>query len=618
MSFKDFGTAFATGFLTQKGKQMTAANEKAERYYDLQLQLAEQNKGKYKSRVGVANNLVSVANEIRSLYGTEEQIKAAVAQGPSELSNLLNRMKRDKDLKGAGWNEEYVQGVYAKLPANVTNSPEWLKYSEMDTTDYIMETLGVKKYEVGDYKSPDSSFWDKLSGKNKMARTRADLDELEFYEGMSVYDINQSANEADYNALLPGAFLEYTTDKYITSDVITTFRDDATKVEKALNQNADYKNLSSMAAKLFETFGDNTAFNNMVKQGVKNKAGKTIVNLSRIVKGDSITYAEHAVEGVTREEFNAWAKDDIKIENYIQKANEYGQVKNRLQEMIRPDIEGLISVAERDYGSNFTKDTEISRIIKKYVPSYQTGAVDDTTDDTTGTTTGGDADGAVVVTTGGGADAAVVVTTPLSEKNVKNLRVVNPGNDKLWDYTGPKGKKFRIIMPNSDRPMVIPYFPNSSKLDFKNRKQGSDAILVLDSAGLTGNFNVETITLTEKERMIQENRKIQGYNVDQTVAEGPGGGIIAALGEKPTREQLVTKKRAEESATALSIATSTKAEDFYISYKGSDIENLSDNEIIRAFSDMYNGKIPSSSGFKSVLAEAIRKNIIAKQNLGAK
>ena len=51
-----------------------------------------------------------------------------------------------------------------------------------------------------------------------------------------------------------------------------------------------------------------------------------------------------------------------------------------MEELIRPDIEGLISVAEKDYGSNFTKDTEISRIIKKYVPSYQTGAVDDTTD----------------------------------------------------------------------------------------------------------------------------------------------------------------------------------------------------------------------------------------------
>ena len=616
MSFKDFGTAFATGFLTQKGKQMTAANEKAEKYYDLQLQLAEQNKGKYKSRVGVANNLVSVANEIRSLYGTEEQIKAAVAQGPKELSNLLNRMKRDKDLKGAGWNEEYVQGVYAKLPANVTNSPEWLKYSEMDTTDYIMETLGVKKYEVGDYKSPDSSFWDKLSGKNKMARTRADLDELEFYEGMSVYDINQSANEADYNALLPGAFLEYTTEKFITPEVRSDFAKDIETTVAIIKKDPEVQGLIASHKELMKKIPGQTVFKSTVLDRTVNSAGKTIVDLSNLRSGQAITFEKHAKDGVSKEEFDAWVENNPTISAYMNQANALGLAQQAIRNKIQPAIENKVNIEIGKYGEGFAKDASVMSTIALYLPDIN--AVDDTTGDNTGTTTGGDADAAVVVTTGGGADAAVDVTTTLSEQNVKNLRVVNPGNDKLWDYTGPKGKKFRIIMPNSDRPMVIPYFPNSSKLDFKNRKQGSDAILVLDSAGLTGNFNVETITLTEKERMIQENRKIQGYNVDQTVADGPGGGIIAALGEKPTREELVTKKRAEESATALSIATSTKAEDFYISYKGSDIENLSDNEIIRAFSDMYNGKIPSSSGFKSVLAEAIRKNIIAKQNLGAK
>ena len=612
MSFKEIGTSFLTGFLTQKGKQMTAANEKAERYYDLQLQLAEQNKGKYKSRVAVANNLVSVANEIRSLYGTEEQIKAAVAQGPKELSNLLSRMKRDKDLKGAGWNKDYVQGVYAKLPANVTNSPEWLKYSEMDTTDYIMETLGVKKYEVGDYKSPDSSFWDKLSGKNRMARTRADLDELEFYEGMSVYDINQSANEADYNALLPGAFLEYTTDKYITSDVITTFRDNAAKVLKDINQNDTYKNILEVAKKSFEDLPTGPTFEQMVTSKSTNQAGKTIVNLSSLIKGDRITYEKNAVEGVTEEEFNKWADEDIEISNYIRISNEYSQAKGRMEELIRPDIEGLISVAEKDYGSNFTKDTEISRIIKKYVPSYQTGAVDDTTD----ADAGGVAGGAEVSAAGAEVSAAgaeVSAAKTLSEQNVKNLRVVKPNNDKLWDYTGPKGKKFRIISPNSDNPMIIPYFPTGGKLDFKNRQQGDAARKMLDESGLTGNFTVETIMLTEKQKRKKENLKIQGYNVDQDA-----GGIIAALGEKPTREELITKKRAEESEKALSIATSNEAEDFYTIYKGSDVENLSDNELIAAFGSSYKGRLSFNSGFKSVLAEAIRKNIIAKQKLGDK
>jgi len=479
MSFKEIGTSFLTGFLTQKGKQMTAANEKAERYYDLQLQLAEQNKGKYKSRVAVANNLVSVANEIRSLYGTEEQIKAAVAQGPKELSNLLSRMKRDKDLKGTGWNKEYVQGVYAKLPANVTNSPEWLKYSEMDTTDYIMETLGVKKYEVGDYKSPDSSFWDKLSGKNRMARTRADLDELEFYEGMSVYDINQSANEADYNALLPGAFLEYTTDKYITSDVITTFRDNAAKVLKDINQNDTYKNILEVAKKSFEDLPTGPTFEQMVTSKSTNQAGKTIVNLSSLIKGDRITYEKNAVEGVTEEEFNKWADEDIEISNYIRISNEYSQAKGRMEELIRPDIEGLISVAEKDYGSNFTKDTEISRIIKKYVPSYQTGAVDDTTD------AGADAD--AVGAAGGAAgdvfDEVEVTTTSVTadvSDALSNLNRTTPLSEdgSIWSFKNTEGNVYKIINANTDNPLII------REIDGTEVK-GQNAKIFLNKLGLS-------------------------------------------------------------------------------------------------------------------------------------
>lgn len=471
MSFKEIGTSFLTGFLTQKGKQMTAANEKAERYYDLQLQLAEQNKGKYKSRVAVANNLVSVANEIRSLYGTEEQIKAAVAQGPKELSNLLSRMKRDKDLKGAGWNKDYVQGVYAKLPANVTNSPEWLKYSEMDTTDYIMETLGVKKYEVGDYKSPDSSFWDKLSGKNRMARTRADLDELEFYEGMSVYDINQSANEADYNALLPGAFLEYTTDKYITSDVITTFRDNAAKVLKDINQNDTYKNILEVAKKSFEDLPTGPTFEQMVTSKSTNQAGKTIVNLSSLIKGDRITYEKNAVEGVTEEEFNKWADEDIEISNYIRISNEYSQAKGRMEELIRPDIEGLISVAEKDYGSNFTKDTEISRIIKKYVPSYQTGAVDDTTDVDAGGAAGDVFDEDEVTATSVTADVSDALsnlnrTTPLSE------------DGSIWSFKNTEGNVYKIINANTDNPLII-------REDDGTEVKGQKAKIFLNKLGLS-------------------------------------------------------------------------------------------------------------------------------------
>jgi len=472
MSFKDFGTAFATGFLTQKGKQMTAANEKAEKYYDLQLQLAEQNKGKYKSRVGVANNLVSVANEIRSLYGTEEQIKAAVAQGPKELSNLLNRMKRDKDLKGTGWNKEYVQGVYAKLPANVTNSPEWLKYSEMDTTDYIMETLGVKKYEVGDYKSPDSSFWDKLSGKNKMARTRADLDELEFYEGMSVYDINQSANEADYNALLPGAFLEYTTEKFITPEVRSDFAKDIETTVAIIKKDPEVQGLIASHKELMKKIPGQTLFKSTVLDRTVNSAGKTIVDLSNLRSGQAITFEKHAKDGVSKEEFDAWVENNPTISAYMNQANALGLAQQAIRNKIQPAIENKVNIEIGKYGEGFAKDASVMSTIALYLPNIN--AVDDTTD--AGADAGADAGGvfkkkkAEVTTTSVTADASDALsnlnrTTPLSE------------DGSIWSFKNTEGNVYKIINANTDNPLII-------REDDGTEVRGENAKVFLNRLGL--------------------------------------------------------------------------------------------------------------------------------------
>ena len=587
MAFKDIGTAFLTGFLTQKGKQMTTANERAQDYYDLQLRLAEGNKGKHKSRVAVANNLVSVANEIRGLYGSEEQIKAAFAQGPSQMQNLLTRMRADKVNKGAGWTKDYVQNTYAKIPDNVLNSPDWLKYSEMDTTDYIMETLGVKKYEVGDYKSPDSTFWDRLSGKNRMARTRADLDELEFYEGMSVYDINQSANEADYNSLLPGAFLEYTTEKFITSSVITDFRDAAAKVLKDANQNATYKNLSTMETDIFNNLPEALAFRTLVKDRTKDSSGKTIVDLTNLLMGEIITFAEHAVDRVTEEEFNAWVKNDDTVDTYIEKVTELAKIRAKKQEMLKLDMDGLIAVGEKDYGVNFTKDTNISRIINKYLPNYavgETATVDATVD--------AKVDGAV--------DGAEEFERPV---------LLDPRSNKAWKWTNPKGKTYRLLNPNSDNPTILPILPNGI-LDFKNKETGRTAKALIDALGLSFEFEVDKLTLTDKERMLEENRRLQGYKPGQDSSSGPLAGVESLFVEKPTREELVPEK-----GLIIKVVNSNKAEDFFLAYQWENVKNLSDDELIDAFKDMYNGEIPKQIVSKEALANAIKNSVRDKPSV---
>ena len=548
MSFKDIGTAFLTGFLTQKGKQLTSANEKAEKYYDLQLQLAEKNKGKYQSRVGVANNLVSVANEIKSLYGTDDQIKAAVAQGPNELNKLLQRMKAAKAAAGpAIWNERYVRDIYAELPENVVSSPEWLKYSNMSTTDYIMETMGIKKYEIGDYKSPDSSFWDKLSGKNKMARTRAELDEMDFYEGMSVYDINQSANEAEYNSLLPGAFLEYTTDKFITQDVRNTFADQIRDDVRDIKMREDYKTTVDILEDSRSALLSESGFISTVVNNTKDKAtGTEIADFSNLKRGDQITFETHALPGITQEQWNIWIKDNAAINAYIAQVNSIEQNEEALKAPIRNAINSRLDIAAITYGDVFSEDEGIKSSVNLYLPDEKVGTgISDTKEDPIGKEAIDSIEDEVIIKDVsidmGEAFSNINRTTPLSE------------DGSVWAFKNSEGVDFKIMNANTNNPLII-------RQDNCVEVRGNNAKLFLDRLGL---------------------------------------GTTLILGKEKQKKQL-----------AKSLLETDIGKEFIEKYKTSNekkVSRTSNNTLLSVFKKMYGKDIPQE--MESILIKTIREAI---------
>ena len=208
-SVEDAGIAFLEGFLGAKGKKLERADLNAQRYYDMQMELASRNLPKIKAADTVVNNALGVVNQVKSMYGTEDMILAAQSMGPDGLVNLRNKMTEAQNQLGGVWNAEYVKDIWGVIPDEVRNSEAFLEYSGTDTTDFIRKSMGRGSYTIGDFKAPKDSFFSRLDGRNKMARTRQELDQMEFAEGMSAYDINQSANAAQYQSLIPGAFIQY-------------------------------------------------------------------------------------------------------------------------------------------------------------------------------------------------------------------------------------------------------------------------------------------------------------------------------------------------------------------------------------------------------------------------
>jgi hypothetical protein len=170
--FGDAGLAFIEGFLGAKAKKLERADEKAQSYYDMQMELASRNLPKIKAADTVVNNALGVVNQVKSMYGTDDMIIAAQSMGPDGLVDLRNKMASAQKQLGGVWNPEYVKDIWGVIPDEVRNSEAFLEYSGTDTTDFIRKSMGRGSYAVGDFKAPEDSFFSRLDGRNKMARTR--------------------------------------------------------------------------------------------------------------------------------------------------------------------------------------------------------------------------------------------------------------------------------------------------------------------------------------------------------------------------------------------------------------------------------------------------------------
>ena len=158
-SVEDAGIAFLEGFLGAKGKKLERADLNAQRYYDMQMELASRNLPKIKAADTVVNNALGVVNQVKSMYGTEDMILAAQSMGPDGLVNLRNKMTEAQNQLGGVWNAEYVKDIWGVIPDEVRNSEAFLEYSGTDTTDFIRKSMGRGSYTIGDFKAPKDSFF---------------------------------------------------------------------------------------------------------------------------------------------------------------------------------------------------------------------------------------------------------------------------------------------------------------------------------------------------------------------------------------------------------------------------------------------------------------------------
>jgi len=194
--------AFATGFLQQTAKNQTEAREDARNYEERQRELAERNAQTISKRRAVANQVVGLTNMLRDNGASQEVIQAAVSAGPQSVVELANKVNSARETLGRNLSSDDIESL--------VNMPENFSVIDMDTEDFIRKTYGLGYEGAGtSEETVERTFMDRLTGRKLRDAARARLDSEVMVDGLTAYDINQMAQQQDYESLVPGTFITF-------------------------------------------------------------------------------------------------------------------------------------------------------------------------------------------------------------------------------------------------------------------------------------------------------------------------------------------------------------------------------------------------------------------------
>lgn len=234
--------AFATSFLTGVASDINERKDKAEDYEDKQRELADKNKAIMSKRKEIVGRYTGLANQAKTLGASDEMISAALSSGPQGLVDLTSNLQSVKTSMGSRWTPEAAKNA-VELPKN-------FQMPDMNINEQIQATFGLPEAKIGSTTAGEVSWLDKALGRKGKERVRAELDSEAYSDGYSILDINEVAQQSEYQSLSGGSFVNFTMPKVFDPEDATA---ESVNINRMMDQAKDsvaYKQMEAEYEKL--------------------------------------------------------------------------------------------------------------------------------------------------------------------------------------------------------------------------------------------------------------------------------------------------------------------------------------------------------------------------------
>jgi len=220
--------AFAGSFLNEITAGIEEREEEAEKYKEKREAAAMRNAALVNERKGRASEASSYAKKAMNLGATENQVKTALSSGMSgikEFADKLQLVANSKGMKKLGVDD--IEAIVS-MP-NIPTVDQSLV--DMSIDEFAKRTYGAATGERAPVEQEDNII-KQLFGYGDKARVKKELADTEYMGGLSIADINEMANQAEYRSLMPEATMTFLDVEQYKPKAIMEFNNDLAEAMK--------------------------------------------------------------------------------------------------------------------------------------------------------------------------------------------------------------------------------------------------------------------------------------------------------------------------------------------------------------------------------------------------
>ena len=220
--------AFAGSFLNTITADIEEREEKAEDYKERQEEAAQRNAALVNERKMRASEAAAYGKRAMNLGATQSQVKAAISSGMTgikELADKLQAAANSKGIKKLGVDD--IEAIVSMPNIPTVNQ----SLVDMSLQEFAERTYGAKTSDKVATQE-ESSVIKQLFGYGDKDRVKRELAETEYMGGMSIADINEMANQAEYRSLMPEATMTFLDIEQYKPKAIMEFNNDLAEAMK--------------------------------------------------------------------------------------------------------------------------------------------------------------------------------------------------------------------------------------------------------------------------------------------------------------------------------------------------------------------------------------------------